>query len=172
MILINNRYNTDGGYFSGRSGQSVSSAPIGIKKDDTMNKLYNLYTYEQFDNIMWRAIWSAGHHPDDLAYGSWSFRDMYQKCDNLQEVAMIVNHNNNDLDEKIDFNVTVESYEEWVKEVVNESIICNVKRFVNKKPIKEWLQSMYNTFRMAEFTSEKFDGMIFRYLQTGKVEVA
>ena len=51
MILINNRYNTDGGYFSGRSGQSVSSSPIGIKKDDTMDKTKIHYHIEKDDNI-------------------------------------------------------------------------------------------------------------------------
>ena len=103
----------------------------------------------QFENLVFHAVYDAGHHIDDILCGD--FDELYE-MKSLKEIGDAINCDNHDLCKAVNFNITVPSFKEWFENVVNDSSITAI----NNMPIGEFVNSHFQIIakRMVKFYKE------------------
>ena len=103
----------------------------------------------QFENIVFHAVYDAGHHIDDVLCATWS--ELYE-MKSLKEIGDAINRDNDDLCKAVNFNITMPSLKEWFENVVNDSSITAI----NKMPIGEFVNTHFQIIakRMVKFYKE------------------
>ena len=103
----------------------------------------------QFENIVFHAVYDAGHHIDDVLCAD--FDELYE-MKSLKEISDAINNDNDDLCQAVTFNITMPSFKEWFENVVNDSSITAI----NGIPVGEFVNTHFQILakRMIKFYKE------------------